>query len=642
MDRTVSEPGHDKLLNVTKASAFVSGHFMCSPSAVLLLLTRADAEKFLAGPFTVNRILCLTPVARTVMDAAGRKVETSVMHFSERGHRRGLARCRRVERYLDTLFAGETNLHPGTQEALRQSLLQMTAVVSRIWCTVGSTGLWVIYDGEAWREVADRWAIASLVLNRIRQDLYFVSKWNRLVKTASASRLSLFAILNKCIVGLLSRISSIVIVKPNRGMKTFSAEIRSISSGTVTWSVVVAKKGFRTYWRTVGNLIKLLLRLMGQEITDAILVNVPVKRAPQSVERAIKGCLDGVPDRLVRQAALELYDDLVSYHLYIDSLGHEFSEYLRRIKPRFVLLWVMGGGVGPALAWAAARQQTPCWMLTASSISGGQADATSRYAAGLFAKFTGVSRLAHGNIVQSPTAICAAQDTVPEKPVIRSQPVVWMGRNWKAPGGQVRHAADRDRIILFLGNFSCWHDDHPWVWETADEFAHSMVELAQITSGIDRCRVIVRSKSKTDLDTRAMRYLVRDYTHCEIQASADITEDNKIPSLKDSIVQADLAVGLFSTTLEEAIHGGCPVLLWGGRQRYQHLRARFTSPSRDDRAAVYGVKRATDLRPMLEAILDAHAGIRLTDEEIRGYCWPQSAPNVSGLAKMLFEGNGRP
>ena len=619
----------------------MSGHFKCSSAAVLLLLTRADAGSFLAGPFEVNRTICLTPVARVVMDVAGRKVETSVMHFSDRSHQRGLVHCRRIEHYLDTMFEGEVNLHPGTQEALRQSLLQMTAVASRIWCTVGPTGPWVIYDGAAWRQIEDRWAVTSVILNRIRRDFYFVSNWNRSVKTASLSRLSLFAIFNRCIVGLLSRSSSFVVVKPNRGMRVFGAEIRSVSRGTVAWSVVVAKKGFRTYWRALTNLMKLLLHAMGREITDAILVNVPVGRAPSTVEHAMKMCLDGIPDNLVRQAALDLHDDLVSYHSYIDTLSHEFNEYLGRVKPHFVLLWVMGGGVGPALAWAAARQQTPCWMLTASSISGGQTDTTSRYAAGLFAKFTGVNKLAYGTIVQSPSAFRAAQDATPEKPIIHSQPVVWMGRNWKAPKGPIQRLSNRDRIILLLGNFSCWHDDHPWVWETADEFAHSMVEFAQITSGIDRCRVIIRSKSKLDLDAHAMRYLVRDYKHCEVQASTDITEDGKIPSLKDSIAQADLAVGLFSTTLEEAIHGGCPVLVWGGRQRYQHLRARFALPTRDDRAAVYGVKRASDLCSMLEAILDAHAGVRLTDEEIEGYCWPQTSPNVSGLARILFERNGR-
>jgi hypothetical protein len=180
------------------------------------------------------------------------------------------------------------------------------------------------------------------------------------------------------------------------------------------------------------------------------------------------------------------------------------------------------------------------------------------------------------------------------------------------------------------------------VWETADEFAHSIVDFARITAGMDRCRVIIRSKSKSDLDTDAMKYLVRDFGHCEIQASADITEDSDIPSLGESIANADLAVGLFSTSLEEAIHGGCPVLLWGGRQRYQHLRARFSPPTRENRAAVYGVRRTEDLRPMLESILDAHEGAPLTDREMQDYCWPQSAPNVSGLARMLFEGNDRP
>ena len=57
-----------------------------------------------------------------------------------------------------------------------------------------------------------------------------------------------------------------------------------------------------------------------------------------------------------------------------------------------------------------------------------------------------------------------------------------------------------------------------------------------------------------------------------------------------------------------------------------------------DRAAVYSVERGEDLRPMLKAILDAHEGDRLSEEEMQDYCWPRNVPGISGLARMLLDG----
>ena len=104
---------------------------------------------------------------------------------------------------------------------------------------------------------------------------------------------------------------------------------------------------------------------------------------------------------------------------------------------------------------------------------------------------------------------------------------------------------------------------------------------------------------------------------------------------------ADLVIAVFSTTIMQALHTRKPVLLWGGTKRYEYLPARRTFPTREDRAAVYTVDRVKDLGPMIEAILDAHAGIPLTDEELEGLVWSASAdiPTVSELAQAIADGD---
>ena len=607
-----------------------------SPSAILIIETRADAERFLAAPFEASRIVCLTPVARTVLEAEGWTVESCSTRFGDFGHRRGLARCRRIEHYLDVVFRGEDHLHAGSQEALRQSLLVLTAVVSRTWHTIGSTGPWVVYDGGTWRELADRWEATALLLRRFRPSFYFARYHS--AKIIPSRGPSLFALLNWFLARLLRGTNSVLIVKPGRGMKALGSEIRSISGKTIILSVLTAKKGFKAYLSVLHNLKNLLLVAAGNEAPDVMLVWVPITRPNPCAGRAIETCLEGIPDRLVRQAALLLKDDLITYHSLIHALSYDFKRFLGRVRPRSAVLWSMASGMQPAIAWAAERQNIPCWMLSHVSLSCPKTGTTGQFAAGLFAKFMGVSELTHGTIAQSPAAQSIARHAVPGKPIIRCQPVVWKGRDWRAAGNPIHRQPQRDRVILFVGNFNSWHDYRPWVMETADEVARSIEALARVTATIDRCRLIIRCKAKPELDKDAMEFLVRDYPNCEIHASEDIMSDAKLPSLDEAIAEADITVGFSTTVVEEAVHAGCPVLLWGGRQRYQHLPARFTPPSHDDRSAVYSVKRGEDPRPMLEAILDAHEGDRLSEAEILDYCWPRDVPGVSGLAQMLFDG----
>jgi hypothetical protein len=607
-----------------------------SKSATLILVSRADVGEFLAASFETGRVICLTPVARHLLEADGRIVKSCSTCFGERGHRRGLVRARRIEHYLDAVFGHENHLNAGSQEALRQSLLNLTAVAARTWHTIGAMGPWVIYDGDAWRELDDRWEATALLLKLFRSQFYFAR--HKGAKYVPARGSSLFAFLNGILARLLRGMSFVLIVKPGRGMQALIAEIQSISSETMIVNVAIAKRGFGAYRSVLANIRTLLLVAMGKEISEVMLVRVPITRPAAAVARSIDTALDGIPDRLVRRAALLFKDDLIEFHLLIQGLSGNFKRFMDQAKPRSAVLWNTGSGMYPAIAWAAEQRNVPCWVLASTSVSLPRTGSTSQFAATLFAKYIGVSSLTRGAIVQSPAAQRVTQHAVPDQPLIRCQPIVWRGRNLQMAENPARRSARRDRVILYVGNFCSWYDYRPWVMETADEFARSIVDLARVAATIKNCRLVIRSKSKPDLDFDAMEYFVSDLPNCEIQASRDIVHDCKLPSLGEAVADADLVIGFSTTVLEEAIHAGCPVLLWGGRQRYQHLQARFTPPSRGDRAAVYSVKREKDLRPMLGAVLDAHEGDRLSEEEMQDYCWPRNVPGVSSLARMLLDG----
>jgi CDP-glycerol glycerophosphotransferase (TagB/SpsB family) len=112
-------------------------------------------------------------------------------------------------------------------------------------------------------------------------------------------------------------------------------------------------------------------------------------------------------------------------------------------------------------------------------------------------------------------------------------------------------------------------------------------------------------------------------------------------SFAEDLAAADLLVTFSSTTLFDAIHARKPVLLWGGTDRYRRMPARTVLPTPSDRSAIYAVGRAADLGPMIAAILDAHAGRQLTDDEIRDYVWPEGTPTMTDLAEAIAAGDYR-
>lgn len=191
------------------------------------------------------------------------------------------------------------------------------------------------------------------------------------------------------------------------------------------------------------------------------------------------------------------------------------------------------------------------------------------------------------------------------------------------------------RVILHAGNAQRWFAVFPWVYETTDEYFDGLLDLVASLKEIENTTLVIRSKlRRVELGQSILErhFPQNEKIKLRTRHSAPFEED---------LAMADLVIAVFSTTIMQALHTRKPVLLWGGTKRYEYLPARRTFPTREDRAAVYTVDRVKDLGPMIEAILDAHAGIPLTDEELEGLVWSASAdiPTVSELAQAIADGD---
>ena len=182
--------------------------------------------------------------------------------------------------------------------------------------------------------------------------------------------------------------------------------------------------------------------------------------------------------------------------------------------------------------------------------------------------------------------------------------------------------------VLHAGNYQNWSDFFPWIAETADEFVRGVARLACIISGIPGIDLTVRVRPKDEVNADVIQESIRSTRNVRI-ASTDV-------DFLEQLAESDLLIAHFSTTVEQALQMGIPVLLWGSVHRYQQFPGRMSPPTATDRSAVYAVADSARLAEMLAGIRDAHAGAPLTDEESVRYRFDSNVQDMAGLARTLF------
>jgi hypothetical protein len=175
--------------------------------------------------------------------------------------------------------------------------------------------------------------------------------------------------------------------------------------------------------------------------------------------------------------------------------------------------------------------------------------------------------------------------------------------------------------VLHAGNYQNWSDFFPWVAETSGEYLEGMEHLANGMAGVEGIELTFRVRPKREVDAEALKARLRHQSNVSV---CDTEQD-----FLEQLASCDLLVSHFSTTVEQALQMGKPVLLWGSTQRYAQFPGRETPPSQDSRAAVYAVRRAEALPAMLSAIRAAHVGRPLTAAECAPYCHPGGADSMA-------------
>lgn len=183
--------------------------------------------------------------------------------------------------------------------------------------------------------------------------------------------------------------------------------------------------------------------------------------------------------------------------------------------------------------------------------------------------------------------------------------------------------------ITFAGNYVGENHHIPWMLETPDEFINGISELAQAVGQIPEAKLVIRLKpqnNKTEVNLAAIKQFVPNFPNVEISNKG---------SFKQALAETDLLVANISTTIDEALGAGRPVLLHSTSNRYHHLPGVTEPPTRNHRSAVYASGK-TPLVMLLRGIIDAHQNRPLSEAELSTYTWPDNTPDMDEFVKTVL------
>lgn len=580
---------------------------MITNDITVVFFDREDVNNYNLSGKTVCDFIALTPSASEAARTQGLAAQNSRTLFSDIEQCRCVIAGHRVLKEADRSPL-LSELPPAIRLMTRQSLWLMAFLKYRLVRTLRQ-GPWLVRTiSGAWQVAEDHRALLQIMLPRI---------WEYgLAHTVHAGRPPL-----SWIYGWLLRLAARVAARQRKSW--VGSSTRKLRSG---WPRAIKRAGAHLVLMqpTTGHWhdYRKLLPPHG----DAMVLKVPP--FPDNDPRVAS-----VVETL-RQIGMSLHDrDLAfSWSLYIEymkkivpamlGLSEEGSRLLNLMKVRAVFGFEANSWLSAALYEAAGRVGVRRVALNHNSQPPSGNPVADSVLSTLFTHRTS-NPLVDIAGLWSPFALDWKTNFNPHGTQSLRQPVNFEHQPPKPPGNE-----DRPFRILHAGNYQNWSEYFPWISETSDEFLHGMERLAAAVENVEGVELIFRVRPKKEVDAQTLRSRLKIHPNVVICG----TEEDFLRQLAD----CDLLVAHFSTTVEQALQMGKPVLLWGNTRRYRQFPGRGTPPDRDSRAAVYAVSREQDLPRMLAAIRDAHHGRPLTPEESRPYRFPE-APSLTDWTRSILD-----
>ncbi len=563
---------------------------------VTLLFDRDDVER---APLDGGTFLALTPAAEA--EALSRSMEVLLVGLSDQVHTECVTFAERV--LSDLSGSVMSALSPSLRVMARQSVWALAFLVHRVRRSLPNGPWRVRCGGGHWQMVSERRALMDLLLPRV---------WNyglaHRVPAAAPPWASLHRWLTRRAAGRLRRSGRSWVIAPTRKLRSGLRE--ALEHDGVGVLVLQPTIGC---WSDYRGLMR-----APTAADDAWVLSVsPLSRCDVRVPEAsarLRALCASLKDADLSRAWDRYVEQCEALLPAVLAAASDTEALVRASSVRAAVAFEANAWWSAALLDGAGRAGVRRAVFNHNSHPPGAGAVADELLGRLFAHRT-CNELVDDAGIWSPSAMQWAERYQMGERNTRLQPV-----RLDYPTLVPQFGANRAFRVLHAGNYQNWSDFFPLVAETSGEYLKGMERLADAVSGLEGVELTFRVRPKREVDAAALRARLRSQANVLV---CD-TEENFLGQL----AKCDLLVSHFSTTVEQALQMGKPVLLWGSTQRYSQFPGRETLPSPNSRAAVYVVRRAEALPAMLAAIRAAHSGRPLTDAECEPYRHPEGTFNI--------------
>jgi len=571
-----------------------------------VIYNEQDALRFLKDRPAVDRLLPLTPNALAVLSDVDLPKLNTLELYTDYGHRRVIARARRMERKLWLALEKESQLSLASCESMWGVLHQMMTTNLRLWYTLRSVGgSLLLMEQQEWKHYDCLEDSHAALLSHIASLPPFHQ-----IFWADPYFTELVIWINKIICQMAGRKKVLMLTGKGYGFPSLIMRARQLFPELIIMTV----RGSSGKWK---DLLVTLLNLFKIIINNKQMVAVTVVPVPSPIaKKRVKYLLNLIDDPVLQKGVDVYYEFLVQNIALTDGLKNAVEQFWIHLRPKMLIAHTLRWWGDAAMGEVAKNSNTPSILISHGShpkFDNAPAINEHQYLAqGML-----VSPLATKCLMQSPQAELGVAQYAPNAPTRRVCPIMWGDSNLP-----VRTKRTEARYILHASTYKTWSAYRPWIYETSDEFVHGLKLLILACQGLENTKLVIRIRPESECSLEALKKLLPESDCYEIKTSGTFLID---------LSRADLLVSFSSTTIEEALYARCPVLLWGGSLRYKHLPAREIAPTIHDRSAVYAPSTKKELAPLLNAILEAHAGNPLKDSELKNFVWQENIPDINEI-----------
>lgn len=554
------------------------------------------------------RFVSLSPSATAAARERHLPLHRTSASFSDMDH----ARCAAVAHQTVAQISsapGAADIAPGIMLMARQAAWGHACLTERLQRTVPS-GPWLVRDADGkWTPAGDWQTLQQILLPRI---------WNYGLAHLVANRSPRFPLLLKALARWAAtrgrHSGKPWVAAPSRKLKNeFSGAL--IKAGARIAVLQPAAGNWKDYGDVLRN-----LRDAPSVQTFPIAPLASSDRRVHNAMAALDRLGDAIGNARVR-AAWQLYRPYLSQALpSMLALTDEGAALIRRLHPRAAVSYETNSWNSAALMQASGVAGVKRVIFNHNSQPPSTSPIANLVLETLFRQRT-CNTLTDVTALWSPGALpwLTQQDAAQGRTTatVRLQ----------YPTSHYSERQPRTLRILHAGNYQNWSDFFPWIAETADEYLDGIEALARVVSQLDNIELTVRVRPKREVDAKAVEERLGKLRNVRISG---IEQD-----FLEQLAEHDLLVAHFSTTVEQALQMGKPVLLWGNARRYHQFSAQTLPPSGVMTHSVYSSSTTAELAPMLSALRDAVRPMAATIACTQQYGFDNQAHSLEQFADLL-------